>query len=162
VPTFYEILGVPPSASAREVRRAYLDQARRLHPDASDAADERAMQVVNEAWFVLRDPGRRARYDTELAGDEPAAPRAPRHEEPVAAAFLFEEPPPATPGPARSTDAVVLMPAALVVSGIGLLVFSTMTMSGPLLGLAFAVLLLGGAAFLVAPFLSLARHRRHR
>ena len=153
------------SASAAELRRAYLDRARLFHPDTAEDADERAMQDVNEAWFVLRDPGRRARYDLELDG-LPPPPRpqpawAPEPED-LVSAFLVEDPPPPTTGRARAGDAVVLMPAALVVSGVGLLVFSTMTMSAPLLALAFAVLVLGGASFVVAPFLSLARQRRQR
>jgi hypothetical protein len=70
VATHYETLGVARSASAAEVRRAYLARARSLHPDRYvDAgserrrAAERQMQDVNEAWRVLRDPGRRRRYD---------------------------------------------------------------------------------------------------
>ena len=64
-----------PGASTEEVRRAYLARARALHPDrhsasspdvARDAA--RAMQEVNEAWRVLRDPGRRGLYDERRRG----------------------------------------------------------------------------------------------
>src|SRR5438094_178479 len=122
------------------------------------------MQAVNEAWFVLRDPGRKARYDAELGGEQPrrAQPAWAPEPEDVAAAFLVEEPPPAPAGPPRAADAVVLMPPALVLGGIALLVFSTMTMSTPLLVLAFGLLLVGGVSFLLAPFLLLARQRRHR
>ena len=66
----YDTLGVAEGAPPEEVRRAYLDLARRLHPDRwSDAsADERAdaerrMQSVNEAWRVLGNAGRRLAYD---------------------------------------------------------------------------------------------------
>lgn len=52
------------------MRRAYLDLARRLHPDrwsgapAGERADaERRMQEVNEAWRVLGNAGRRLAYD---------------------------------------------------------------------------------------------------
>ena len=67
----YETLGVAEGAAPDDVRRAYLDLARRLHPDRwSDASpDERAhaerrMQEINEAWRVLGNPGRRLAYDT--------------------------------------------------------------------------------------------------
>lgn len=71
----YDVLGVSPGAPADEVRRAYLARARALHPDrhsasspevARDAA--RAMQQVNEAWRVLRDPGRRRDFDERRRG----------------------------------------------------------------------------------------------
>lgn len=68
--SYYDVLGVTSAASERELRRAYLELARRYHPDFHGAADprvraanERAMQAVNEAWAVLGDPRRRADYD---------------------------------------------------------------------------------------------------
>lgn len=75
--THYEVLGVRPTSTPEEVRRAYHEQARRLHPDRAGGApdDARAMQDVNEAWRVLRDPGRRAAYDRSLGA--PAGPPAP-------------------------------------------------------------------------------------
>ncbi|CAN5140329.1 hypothetical protein BH18ACT4_BH18ACT4_09610 [soil metagenome] len=72
--THYETLGVEATATPGDLRRAYLARARDLHPDrcidASPAVRERVgrrMQEVNEAWRVLGDPGRRQRYDFELA-----------------------------------------------------------------------------------------------
>ena len=73
--THYEVLGVPRAASAGELRVAYLERARLLHPDrhvdeserARDEA-ERAMQELTEAWRVLGDAARRRRYDRELGG----------------------------------------------------------------------------------------------
>lgn len=71
--THYEVLGVAPSASADEVRRAYLALARRHHPDfhGADAPRDqeqarRRMQEVNAAWHVLGDAGRRRAYDESL------------------------------------------------------------------------------------------------
>lgn len=70
--THYEVLGVSRSASSSEVRRAYLQLARRHHPDvnagsaSSRQSSEREMQRVNEAWAVLGDEQRRRRYDDEL------------------------------------------------------------------------------------------------
>ncbi len=69
----YEALGVGRTARPSEIRAAYLRLAREHHPDfhASDAPAERAehvarMKAVTEAWDVLSDPGRRARYDQRL------------------------------------------------------------------------------------------------
>lgn len=56
------MLGVDPNASDAEVRRAYLALARRFHPDANPGGEER-MRAVNEAWAILGDRERRARYD---------------------------------------------------------------------------------------------------
>lgn len=81
-PTLYDVLGVPPDASAEELRQAFRDQARLLHPDrhvqageAAQAITERRMQELTAAWQVLSDAGRRRRYDRELAfGAEPVGP----------------------------------------------------------------------------------------
>lgn len=77
----YDVLGVRVGASHDEVRRAYHRSARLLHPDrhgssSPDAARraERAMQDVNEAWRVLRDPARRRAYDDRLLGRGPTGP----------------------------------------------------------------------------------------
>ena len=67
----YAVLGVAPDANAREVARAYRRRLREVHPDTSDRlsdgsdpahADLRALQ---EAYAVLRDPARRARYEVQ-------------------------------------------------------------------------------------------------
>ena len=77
----YAVLGVPPAASDREIRAAYLQRARAHHPDRQAGADvatrrrsEARMQQVNRAWAVLGDPGRRAAYDAALAATAPPAP----------------------------------------------------------------------------------------
>jgi hypothetical protein len=73
--THYQVLGVAPSASTDEVRRAHRQLARVLHPDRLSAAvpaeralAERRMREVNAAWTTLSDPVRRADYDRQLAG----------------------------------------------------------------------------------------------
>lgn len=72
----YEVLGVERGADAATLRRAYLRQARRHHPDAREG-DSEAMLRVNEAWAVLGDPRLRARYDEALF-DERAGARVTR------------------------------------------------------------------------------------
>jgi hypothetical protein len=75
VATHYDVLGVSPHSPPGDIRRAYLDLARALHPDrtlgasASEAdVASRRMQEVNEAWRVLREPASRAAYDRALTG----------------------------------------------------------------------------------------------
>jgi curved DNA-binding protein CbpA len=63
----YTVLGVQPSASAREITSAYRRLVRTLHPDANPArpaARERLAEVV-DAYATLHDPARRAAYDAE-------------------------------------------------------------------------------------------------
>src|ERR1700733_5670183 len=61
---FYEILGVPRSASQDEIQQAYRKLARTYHPDVnSDPAAEERFKDVSEAYAVLSDPRTRRRYD---------------------------------------------------------------------------------------------------
>ncbi len=69
--SWYEVLGVDPAAGLGEVRAAYRDQARALHPDSRDPAlppaeADAALRLVNHAWSVLGDPQRREAYDQWL------------------------------------------------------------------------------------------------
>jgi curved DNA-binding protein len=64
---YYEVLGVPRTATADEVKRAYRQLARKHHPDLQPAA-ERAkaaerFKEINEAYEVLSDPDKRSKYD---------------------------------------------------------------------------------------------------
>lgn len=75
----YDVLGVAHDASPAAVRRAYLELARRHHPDRPGGDADR-MRQVNEAWAILGDPARRASYD--LALRTPPAPKPPPRHDP--------------------------------------------------------------------------------
>ena len=72
-PTLYDALQLPRAASLDEVRAAYRRLAREHHPDRA-GADGVAMTRINQAYEVLSNPERRARYDHSLT----ATPRPPR------------------------------------------------------------------------------------
>jgi molecular chaperone DnaJ len=61
---YYELLGVGRAASADDIKRAFRQLARQLHPDTNPdpEASERFKQVA-QAYEVLSDPEKRARYD---------------------------------------------------------------------------------------------------
>jgi len=62
---FYEVLGVGRSASEDEIKKAYRKLAKENHPDLhpGDKAAEARFKEINEAYEVLSDPDKKARYD---------------------------------------------------------------------------------------------------
>lgn len=72
--TYYDALGVPPTATEIEIKKAYRKLAIQLHPDKNpdDPAASSKFQTVGEAYQILSDPERRKRYDQ--LGKEGAKP----------------------------------------------------------------------------------------
>ena len=60
---FYQILGISPTASEEEIKKAYREKARDTHPDLHPELDASAFQEVEDAKEVLTDKEMRASYD---------------------------------------------------------------------------------------------------
>ena len=115
----YETLGIAEGAPPDDVRRAYLDLARRLHPDRWSGASpeeraraERHMQEVNEAWRVLGNAGRRLAYDTTR---RPTAARVATASMPFPTGDLFVDEAP----PDAVSRIIRALPWALVLLALG-------------------------------------------
>ena len=71
-PTYYDLLQVTPDADIEIIEAVYRRLIKRYHPDVSSNPD--ALEItkkLNEAYDILRDPVKRARYDDELRRSSP-------------------------------------------------------------------------------------------
>ncbi len=168
----YDVLGVGAGASATELRRAYLDRARRWHPDAG--GDAESMRRLNEAWTVLGDPIRRRSYDVEhgtaAAGGEGDGPRSGHgrrfHHGTIGEeldadllADLADDRPLALPS--ERSRVLTMVPVLFFAAAVGSAGAGVVLAIDHLIGLG-AMLLFLSVLFMVAmPFLELARSR-HR
>ena len=108
VPDPYALLGVPPTATAREIARAYRRLLRDHHPDTGAGRprgagpdDPLPLDEVRAAYALLRDPAARAAYDRARADHD----RAPD--------VLLPRP---QPDPHRTTHVTVVVPQVRVVA----------------------------------------------
>ena len=60
---YYEVLQVSPSAEPETINRVYRMLAQRYHPDNQQTGNERRFRMILEAYTILSDPEKRARYD---------------------------------------------------------------------------------------------------
>jgi curved DNA-binding protein CbpA len=66
--TLYEVLGLPPGADEAQIKAAYRELARRLHPDVNpgDAASAERLAEINHAYEILSHQRARSAYDHAL------------------------------------------------------------------------------------------------
>lgn len=62
---YYQLLGIPSSANAEDIKRAYKRKAVNFHPDKNPETEE-LFKEINNAYQILSDPYARARYDLKL------------------------------------------------------------------------------------------------
>ena len=63
----YDVLGVSPSASPEEIKKAYRKLALKFHPDRSKEPDsEEKFKRVSEAWTILSSPEKKQAHDRDL------------------------------------------------------------------------------------------------
>ncbi len=60
---YYEILGVPKTASDAEIKSAFRKKAKMYHPDNKETGDETKFKELGEAYAVLSDETKRRQYD---------------------------------------------------------------------------------------------------
>lgn len=124
-PDYYKLLGVPRSAKADDIKKAYRKLARQYHPDVNpgNSNSENRFKEISEAFEVLSDPKKREIYDSYGYYSDQAASAGPRG--PIfdfanfgAANFrdIFSEifsnirPPAAQARPARGSDLEFALP----------------------------------------------------
>ena len=70
---YYTLLEVSPKATTAEIKRSYRRLARLHHPDLNQQALDIHIKRLNEAYEVLRDPVKRAKYDAQRLEEEQRA-----------------------------------------------------------------------------------------
>lgn len=61
---YYDILGVPKTASSEEIKKAYRKKSLKCHPDKADCEEaEPAFKKLSQAYTILSDEGKRRQYD---------------------------------------------------------------------------------------------------
>jgi len=152
----YDVLGVVPAADAVTIRQAYVALARQHHPDRP-GGDAAQMRAINDAWAVLGDPLRRARYDRALADPAPsvAAPRPDAETWRSHPAQDLLDDRPIHGGTVRMPRWLGLLPPALFCSAVATVVLGLVMSAPALVGLGMVAFVLSCLFFLAAPFVAL-------
>lgn len=108
--TYYEILGVEPTATAEEIHDAYRKLAAKEHPDRG--GDPEKSKYIGGAWMTLKDAELRAKYDRRFAANGPqksvsaetAAPATKTKQNIKAVVYHWEEMKPEPSQPGRRVD----------------------------------------------------------
>jgi molecular chaperone DnaJ len=74
---YYFILGVPRTATARDILRAFRELAKLYHPDVAGPQGTASFQDIVEAYEILSDPERRRHYNHSLSAHVDVRPSAP-------------------------------------------------------------------------------------
>lgn len=86
---FYDVLGVPETATDDEIKKAYRKMALKYHPDKNKSPEaETKFKAVSEAYEALGDKAKRLRYDK--SGDNPVPFEAPKPSQPFGNSFSYQ------------------------------------------------------------------------
>jgi curved DNA-binding protein CbpA len=88
---YYEVLQISVSAEPETVHRVYRLLAQRFHPDNQETGSESRFRAITEAYHVLSDPERRARYDATHERQQRDRWRMVSHSEEIDHDFVAEE-----------------------------------------------------------------------
>ncbi|XP_063727709.1 dnaJ homolog subfamily C member 10-like [Symsagittifera roscoffensis] len=70
-PNFYELLGVEKNATQSEIRKAFIEKSKTVHPDRNQTSTaQEQFKKLNEAYSTLREPSLRREYDSILEEGE--------------------------------------------------------------------------------------------
>ena len=171
----YNTLGVIPTASAADLRAAYLKLARKHHPDKFDGQErglaEARMQQINEAWNVLGVAHKRREYDAKQPTRTKQRPAEASGQRRGHAHFRpFDDDPierndvdlDARPiaGSKGIPRWVAFLPVLLVVFGIVTLAFGTMVNANGVFALGLLAMGMGAVCFLMLPLFVMSRAER--
>ena len=181
----YNTLGVVASASAADLRAAYLRLARAHHPDKFAGAErvkaEARMQEINEAWNVLGVAHKRREYDAattragspngqsrrgSVPGSSPRGSAArgnahfrPFDDDPIDRADIDLDPTPIA-GSRNISRLATFLPIILVMMGVLTAAFGTLVDAAGVFALGLVCLALGGVCFLMLPLVVMSRAER--